>query len=287
MIILDGKNTAQKIVNNLKIELEKYPSKPRLDIILVGDDPASLQYDEMKQRKAAEIGINGEIHHLAQDSTTTQVISLVERLNNDNQVTAFMIQLPLPPQIDTSIVLNTIDPKKDADGLTSTNLGLLFQKKPEAIASATPLGVVKLLEEYNIDVSGKNTVIIGRSHFIGLPLLALLLGKNSTVTICHSYTKDLQNICKNADILITSAGKSKLITKDFVKNGAIVIDVGLSSDLESGKLVGDVDFEAVSQVASFITPVPGGVGPMTIAALISNTVEIFKKNNITTTKYEQ
>jgi len=279
MILLDGKNTAQKILENLKNEIQKNLIKSRLDIILVGDDKASLQYDEMKQKKALEIGIDGRIHHLPQNSTTAQVLNLVNELNNDNNVTAFMVQLPLPPQINTSEVLNNIDPKKDADGLTSINLGLLFQKDKEAIASATPLGVIKLLEEYKINIEGKNAIIIGRSHFIGLPLSALLLGKNATVTICHTHTKDLKNICKNADILITSAGKSKLITKDFVKNGAVVIDIGLSSDPESEKLVGDVDFEQVSKIAAFITPVPGGVGPMTIASLLINTVEIWKKQN--------
>jgi methylenetetrahydrofolate dehydrogenase (NADP+)/methenyltetrahydrofolate cyclohydrolase len=277
MIILDGKITAQKILDSLKLEIENLKLKPRLDIILVGDDPASRQYCEMKQKKASEIGINGEIHHLNQDSTTTDVLSLVEKLNQDNQVTAFMIQLPLPSQIATSKILNAIDPQKDADGLTAANLGLLFQKDPDAIASATPLGVVKILEAYDIDVSGKNTVIIGRSHFIGLPLSALLLGKNSTITICHTHTKNLQQICKNADILITSAGKSKLITKDFVKDGAVIIDVGLSSDSKTGKLIGDVDFDEVSKVAGFITPVPGGVGPMTIASLLDNTVKICKQ----------
>ena len=279
MQLLDGKIIAQKILDNLKLELEKYSNKPRLDIILVGDDVTSLQYDEMKQKTAAKIGINGEIHHLPQSSTTDEVLSIVEKLNNDDQVTAFMIQLPLPAQINTSEVLNAIDSKKDADGLTAFNLGLLFQKDKNAIASATALGVAKLLDGYNIDISGKNTVIIGRSHFIGLPLSALLLGKNSTITICHTYTKNLQNICKNADVLITCTGKHKLINKDFVKDGAVVIDIGLSPHPETGKLVGDVDFDQVSQVASFITPVPGGVGPMTIASLLANTVEIFKKQN--------
>lgn len=280
MTILDGKATAQKISDNLKLELEKYSKKAKLDIILVGDDPASLQYDQMKQKKAAEIGIDGEIHHLPQSSTTAEVIDLVKKLNNDDKVTAFMTQLPFPSQINTAEVLDNIDPKKDADGLTALNLGLLFQKKPQAIASATPFGVIKLLEEYNIDCSGKNAVIVGRSHFIGLPLSALLLGKNSTVTICHSHTQNLQEICKKADILVTSVGKSKLITKDFVKDGAIVIDVGLSPDPKTGKLIGDVDFEPVSKIASFITPVPGGVGPMTIASLLFNTVEILKKQNL-------
>lgn len=283
MQILDGKKLSEKILSDLKNELEKFSEKPTLDIILVGDDPASLQYDEMKQKRAKSIGIDGQIHHLPQDSTTQDVLKKIEELNQNKKVTAFMIQLPVPKQIDTPTILNAIDSKKDADGLTSINLGLLFQRNKNAIASATPLGVIELLKEYNIDLVGKNAVIIGRSPFIGLPLSALFLKENATVTICHSYTKNLKKICQKADILVTCVGRQNFITADFVKKNAIVIDIGLSPDSKTGKLVGDVDFKKVSKKCSFITPVPGGVGPMTIASLISNTVDIFKKryeNNI-------
>jgi methylenetetrahydrofolate dehydrogenase (NADP+) / methenyltetrahydrofolate cyclohydrolase len=277
MQILNGKNVSEKILSDLKNELEKFSKKPVLDIILVGDDPASLQYDEMKQKRAKSIGIDGQIHHLSKNSTTKDVLKKIEELNQNKKVTAFMIQLPVPKQIDTPTILNAIDPKKDADGLTSINLGLLFQRDKSAIASATPLGVIKLLREYNIDLVGKNAVIIGRSPFIGLPLSALFLRENATVTICHSYTKNLKKICQKADILVSCVGRQNFITKDFVKKNAVVIDIGLSPDQKTGKLVGDVDFKKVSKKSSFITPVPGGIGPMTIASLISNTVDIFKK----------
>jgi methylenetetrahydrofolate dehydrogenase (NADP+)/methenyltetrahydrofolate cyclohydrolase len=277
MIILDGKTLSQKLLLELKSKLDDNSSKPNLDIILVGDDPASRQYDEMKLKRANEIGIGGKINHLPQDSTTENVLDLVSQLNKDPNITAFMVQLPLPKQIDTSLVLNAIDPRKDADGLTSTNLGLLFQNDPKAIASATAIGVIKLIEGYNIDLVGKNAVIIGRSHFIGLPLSALFLSKDATVTICHSHTKNLKEICQKADILVSAVGKKNFITKDFVRQDSVVIDIGLSADPETGKLVGDVDFAEVSQVASHITPVPGGIGPMTIASLLSNTVNIFEK----------
>ena len=277
MILLDGKTTSEKILSELKNELSQSESKPVLDIVLVGDDPASLQYDEMKQKRAKDIGINGQIHHLPQASTTQDVLNLIHQLNQDSNITAFMVQLPLPSQINTSAILNTIDPQKDADGLTAANLGLLFQNDEQAIASATPIGVIKLLEEYKIDLVGKNAVIIGRSHFIGLPLSALFLNKNATVTICHSHTKNLKEICQNADILVSAVGQKNFISKDFIKNGSVVIDVGLSTDPDTGKLVGDIDFESVSQKAGFLTPVPGGIGPMTIASLLSNTVSIYKK----------
>lgn len=278
MKILDGKKISEKILSDLKNELEKFSEKPILDIILIGNDLASIQYVEMKQRRAKSIGIDGQIHHLSENSTTKDVLNKVNELNENKKVAAFMIQLPLPKQIDTSKVLNTIDPKKDADGLNATNLGLLFQKNSNAIVSATALGVLKLLKEYKIDFVGKNTVIIGRSPFIGLPLSALFLNENATVTVCHSYTKNLKEICQKADVLVTCVGRQNFITKDFVKDNEIVVDVGLSLNSETGKLVGDVDFEKVSKKCSFITPVPGGVGPMTIASLLSNTVDIFKKN---------
>lgn len=278
MQLLDGNKLSEKILSNLKIELDKFSDKPNLDIVLVGNDKASLQYVEMKQKRAKNIGINGQIHHLEENSTTQDVLDLISKLNKNPKVTAFMVQLPLPKQIDTSLVLNSIDPKKDTDGLTAANLGLLFQRDSKAIASATPLGVIKLLDEHNIEIDGKNAVIIGRSPFIGLPLSALLLGRNATVTICHSHTKNLKEVCQKADILVSAVGHKNFIAKNFVKKKAVVIDIGLSPDPETGKLVGDVDFKKVSKKASFITPVPGGVGPMTIASLLSNTVDIWKRN---------
>lgn len=274
MKIIDGVKLSQKILDDLKNEISKLNLKPNLDIILVGDDPSSLKYVELKNRKASQIGIGGQIHRLSQSSTTNEVVNLIEKLNQDSSVTALMVQLPLPSQIDTTQVLMAIDPLKDADGLSPINLGLLFQKQNIAIPSATSLGIMKLLEEYKIDLSGKNAVIIGRSPDVSLPLFAQLMDKNCTVTICHSFTKDLSQITSGADILISAIGKPNFLGREFVKEGAVVIDVGYASDPTTGKTTGDFNFNEVKDLASFITPVPGGVGPMTIASLFSNTVDI-------------
>lgn len=279
MILLDGKTTSQKIIDSLKNEIETLNLKPILDIIIVGHDPSSQKYVAMKQEKSQKIGILGTVHQLNQNSSTEEVLSLVQTLNQDQNVDSFMIQLPLPIQIDTEKVLSAIDPKKDADGLSPFNLGLLFQKKSPSILSATALGIIKLLEEYQIDINGKNAVIIGRSPEVSIPLFAALMSKNATVTICHTATKNLQQICSKADILISSIGKPNFFGPDFIKQGAIVIDVGFVFDSITGKIVGDFNFEKVAPQTSFITPVPGGVGPMTIASLLFNTVKICKNKN--------
>lgn len=278
MILLDGKTTSQKIIDSLKTEISNLNFIPTLDIIIVGNDSSSQKYVAMKQEKAQSIGIGGKIHQLNQDSTTQDVLSLIQTLNQDSKVNAFMVQLPLPSQIDTQKVLSSIDPKKDADGLSPFNLGLLFQKKSIGIPSATALGIIKLLEEYQIDIIGKNAVIIGRSPEVSIPLFALLMAKNATVTICHTKTQNLKEICQQSDILISSIGKPNFFGKDFVKEGAIIIDVGFIADPNTGKTTGDFDFEQVAPISSFITPVPGGVGPMTITSLLYNTVQIAKQN---------
>lgn len=276
MIILDGKTLSQKIMTSLKEEVSNLNVNPILDIIIVGDDLASLKYVSMKQDQASSIGIGGTVHHLAENSTTEDVLNLINQLNNDKNITAFMIQLPLPSQIDTPKVLSLIDPQKDADGLNPLNLGLLFQKDSQPIVSATALGIIKLLEEYKIDLSGKNTVIIGRSSEVAIPLLALFLSKNATTTICHSFTKNLKEICQQADILVSSIGKPRFFTSEYVKKDAIIIDVGFATDSDN-KVSGDFDFDQVAPISSFITPVPGGVGPMTITSLLYNTVQIAQK----------
>ena len=276
MIILDGKTLSEKILTNLSLEIRNLETKPTLDIIIVGNDPSSQKYVEMKQQKAESIGIGGTIHQLDQNSTTEDILSLVQNLNQNQKVNAFMVQLPLPPQIDTQKVLSQIDPKKDADGLSPFNLGLLFQKKPTGIASATALGIIKLLEEYKININGKNAVIIGRSSEVSIPLFALLMAKNATVTICHTSTQNLKEICANADILISSIGKPKFFGKDFIKQGVVIVDVGFVADPDTGKTTGDFDFDQVAPLSSFITPVPGGVGPMTVASLLFNTVQLAK-----------
>lgn len=277
MILLDGKTTSQKILNSLQQEIIQNNLSPNLDIILVGDDPSSLKYVELKQKKADSIGIGGKIHKLSQTSTTNEVLSLISQLNNDPSVTALMVQLPLPSQINTEQVLLSIKPSKDADGLNPINLALLFQKNSLGIPSATSLGIIKLLEEYNIDLSGKNAVIIGRSPDVSLPLFALLMARNATVTLCHSYTQNMAQITSLADILISSVGKPKFLGAEFVKKDAVVIDVGYATNPQTGKTSGDFDFENIKDLASYITPVPGGVGPMTVASLLFNTVDIAKK----------
>jgi methylenetetrahydrofolate dehydrogenase (NADP+)/methenyltetrahydrofolate cyclohydrolase len=276
MQILDGQTTSQKILTSLKNSVAELNFVPNLDIILVGDDPASVKYVEMKQKKAESIGIGGQIYRLDQNSTTQEVIELITKLNQTTETTGLMVQLPLPDQIDTSKVLLSIDPKKDADGLNPINLGLLFQKGQQGIAAATSLGIIKLLEEYKIDLEGKNAVIIGRSSEVSLPLFALLMDKNCTMTICHSHTQNLVDICHRADILISAIGKPKFFGKEYIKSGAVIIDVGFATDPVTGKTTGDFNFDQVSPISSFITPVPGGVGPMTVASLLSNLVEISK-----------
>jgi methylenetetrahydrofolate dehydrogenase (NADP+)/methenyltetrahydrofolate cyclohydrolase len=275
MTILDGKTLSEQILTSLKSEISDQKLSPTLDIILVGTDPASQKYVDMKQKVATDIGIGGQVHHLDQSASTAEVIDLINRLNQDKAVTGFMVQLPLPPQIDTQQVLSAIDPKKDADGLSPFNLGLIFQKQSTGIPAATALGITKILDHYHIDVSGKNAVIVGRSPDVAFPLFALLTARDATVTICHTQTKNLNNLCRQADILVSAIGKPKFFDKTFVKPGTVVIDVGFSRD-QNGKLSGDFDFNSVKDIASFITPVPGGVGPMTIASLLFNTVQIAK-----------
>jgi len=276
MQLLDGKTLSEKIITDLSLEIRNSKLDINLDIILVGDDPASVKYVELKNQKASEIGIGGQIYNLPANSITEDVIKLINQLNQDSNTTGLMVQLPLPENIDTQKVLMAINPTKDADGLSPTNLGLLFQKKSIGIASATALGIMKLLEEYKIDLDGKNAVIIGRSPEVSLPLFALLMAKNCTVTICHSFTQDLSRVCQNADILISAIGKPGFVGREFIKPNSVLIDVGFATDPVTGRVSGDFDFENVKDIAGFITPVPGGVGPMTIASLLYNTVQITK-----------
>lgn len=251
---------------DLKKQIDTVPTKPTLDIILVGNDPSSLKYVSLKQKRAKEIGVGGQIHRLPENADYGAISTLINKLNALSSVTGLMVQLPLPPHLDTPKILNLIDPHKDADGLTATNLGLLFQNSPQAIPSATAAGVLKLLEQYQIPTSGKNAVIINRHPHIGLPLSALLLSRDCTVTICHHLTENLPQICQTADILITAASQPNLITKQYIKAQAVIIDIA-----------GDVNFEEVAPLSSFITPPLGGVGPMTVASLLQNTANIFKK----------
>lgn len=273
-IILNGKELALKITDNLKKEVEKLSKKPKLAVILVGDNPASQIYVRNKNIKAKNIGFEPLVINLPADSPDENILEHIYILNEDDNVNAILIQLPLPEHLNKQRILEAIDPIKDVDGFTSYNFGrLALGYKPYAIA-CTPKGVIRLLEEYNIDIEGKNVLIIGRSNIVGKPLSFLFQQKNATVTIAHSRTKDLKSVAKQADILVCALGKPKYITADFVKKDAVIVDVGISRTNEG--ISGDADFEEVKSIASYITPVPGGIGPMTIAMLMENTLELYK-----------
>ena len=281
MEILDGKYTSSVMLQNLKTEIQKYLQEgkraPRIDIMLVGDDYASQMYVSMKEKKALDLRILVNIHTFDKDISQAQLIKLIKELNNENEVDGIMVQLPMPEHINESEVLESILPSKDVDGLTSTNLGKLFKNDSSAIPPATAKGVIKLLDNYDVQIEGKRAVVIGRGDISGLPIAAMLQNRNATVTICHSHTQELKDICKDADILVSSIGRAEYINSEYVKNGSVVIDVGTNRNSE-GKLVGDVDFNSVKDIAGYITPVPGGVGPMTIACLFDNLIEMYKRN---------
>jgi len=281
MILLDGKAVSQKILKSLKSQIDGYidigSRVPRLDIIIVGDDYASKKYVSMKEKKALELGIKAVVHEFEASTQENEITQLIEKLNSDSRVDGLMVQLPLPKDFNTEEILERISPQKDVDGLTSSNLGKLFKNNEEAIAPATAKGVLKLLEEYEIAIDGMDAVVVGRSEIVGLPTAAMLQNGNATVTICHSHTKNLKDITKNADILVVGIGKAEYIDKSYIKEGAVVVDIGTNLNQE-GKLVGDVKFGSVKKIAGYITPVPGGIGPMTIASLLLNLFEIYEKN---------
>jgi methylenetetrahydrofolate dehydrogenase (NADP+)/methenyltetrahydrofolate cyclohydrolase len=282
MKILDGKRTSQKILDEISHKVERIAldgqKAPRLDLILVGDDFASVKYVQIKEQKAEELGIDCQTHRLKEDSTTDEVVNLVKTLNAFNEVDGFMVQLPLPDHIDTNAVLESIEPRKDVDGLTSVNLGRLFQNDPKAIPPATALGIMKLLDEYKIDIFGKRVVILGASNIVGVPLEAILLRRDATVTVCNSKTANISEIAKTADILVSATGVPLLVNSEFLKKGVVVIDVGSNKHPKTGRLVGDVDWEDIQGIPSYITPVPGGVGPMTVASLMLNLMNCYEQN---------
>lgn len=275
MTLIDGKAVAASIRSELAIRSEKfeaiYGRRPGLAVILVGNDPASQVYVRNKIKGCQEAGIRSFSHHLSEDAAQEQVISLVKSLANDDAVDGILVQLPLPKHLNVDQILRTIPAKKDADGFSEMNMGLLAQNRKGTVA-CTPLGIMELLKRYEIPVRGKNAVVVGRSNIVGRPMALLLLNADATVTVCHSRTQNLREECARADILIAAVGRAKLIKADMVKEGAVVIDVGMNRD-EKGNLCGDVDFDAVIDKVSFITPVPGGVGPMTIAMLLRNTCD--------------
>lgn len=272
--LIDGKKLAKEIREDLKIKSEELKEKginPRLAVIMVGDDKASQVYVKNKSKVCDEIGIEFEEHLLSSDIEQSTLIELIEKLNQDKNVHGILLQSPIPNHLDINEAFRTISPKKDVDGFNPLNVGKLSLNQ-DTFVSCTPYGIMKMFEAYNIDLTGKNVTIIGRSNIVGKPLIQCCLNKNATVTICHSKTKDLKYHTQNADIVIAAIGKSKFVTADMIKQDAVVIDVGINRG-EDGKLTGDVDFESVKEKASYITPVPGGVGPMTIAMLMNNVIK--------------
>ncbi|MDO8841986.1 bifunctional methylenetetrahydrofolate dehydrogenase/methenyltetrahydrofolate cyclohydrolase FolD [Methanocalculus sp.] len=268
-MILDGKKTSEKRLELLKEKIDESGLYPRLATVLVGEDPASQLYVRMKHRACERVGIGSIAIDLPATATTQDVIEAVNRLNHDNMISGILVQLPLPPQVDTHAVIEAVAPEKDVDGFHPVSLGRLFSGTP-VFSPCTPLGVMTILAEYGINPAGKRVVVIGRSIEVGRPMAALLINADATVTIAHSKTVDLRSITSHAEILIAAVGRARFVTADMVSEGAVVIDVGTNYD-EEGKLCGDVDFAGVEPKAAAITPVPGGVGPMTIATLMENT----------------
>jgi len=268
-MILDGKAVSEKRLEILKEEIEESRLYPRLATVIVGEDPASQMYVRMKHRACERVGIGSVGIELPEDASTERVLEAVARLNNDPDINGILVQLPLPPQVDTTRVIDAVAPEKDVDGFHPCSLGRLLAGTP-VFVPCTPQGIMTILEEYDIPIAGKRAVVVGRSIDVGRPMAALLLNADATVTICHSKTENLAEEMRRADILVSAVGKAKFVGPAMVKEGATVIDVGINTD-EQGKLCGDVNFEAVRERAGAITPVPGGVGPMTIATLMENT----------------
>ena len=273
MYIMDGKETSRELKEALKMQVKELPSKPKLFVILVGDDPASKIYVASKEKACKACGIEALTLCLPADVSQKEVIDEIEKANKDKSINAILVHLPLPDHINEKDVIAAIDPMKDVDGLTSANQGKLFMGQ-NGLVPCTPKGVMHLFEKYNVDLTGKNALVIGRSLLVGKPLAILMLNKNATVTIAHSKTKNLKELCLGMDVIVSAVGKPKTITADMVKEGAIIVDVGINRI--HGTIVGDVDYLNVSPKCARITPVPGGVGPMTIACLLENVVECYK-----------
>ena len=277
MTIIDGKAVSAAVKDEVKNEVEqlkKSGSVPCLAVVLVGNDPASKVYVGNKKKACEYCGIKSLEYLLDENTTEEELVSLINVLNNDSAVNGILVQLPLPKHINEEHIINSIVPSKDVDAFHPVNVGKIMIGNPDFLP-CTPAGVMEMLKKYNIETCGKDCVIIGRSNIVGKPMAMLMLAANATVTVCHSKTANIKEKCKNADIIIAAVGKAGFVTADMVKDGAVVIDVGINRNSE-GKLCGDVDFESVSQKASYITPVPGGVGPKTIATLMKNTLAAFK-----------
>ena len=278
--IMDGKALSLKLKEQMKqriAQLKQQGINPKLVVVLVGDNSASQVYVRNKHKSCGEVGIESEVITMPEQTTPQELLEVVERLNQDETVDGILVQLPLPKQIDEKTVLRSILPEKDVDGFHPVNVGLL-SIGDECFAPATPSGIIAMFQEYGIDIAGKNCVVIGRSNIVGKPMAALLLKNNATVTICHSKTEDLASYTRRADVVIVATGRRHTLTAEMVKEGAVVVDVGMNRN-EQGKLCGDVDYEEVKEKASFITPVPGGVGPMTITELLENTIQAAQRHH--------
>ncbi len=278
MQLIDGKSLSKKVQSSVKAEVEKLKQEknivPGLAVIIVGDDPASHAYVSMKEKACKAVGFYSIAHKMPESITQDEIIQIIIMMNNNPHIHGILVQLPLPNHIDTDKILEVIDPKKDVDGFHAYNVGRMVTNLDSFVA-CTPLGVMEMFKEYNIELEGKDVVVVGASNIVGKPMASLLLNQNATVTVTHIYTKDLASYTKEADIVIVGVGVPNLIKEDMVKDGAIIIDIGINR-LADGSLVGDVDFKNVSKKCSYITPVPGGVGPMTIAMLLSNTLKATK-----------
>ena len=278
--IMDGKALSLKLKEQMKqriAQLKQQGINPKLVVVRVGDNSASQVYVRNKHKSCGEVGIESEVITMPEQTTQQELLEVVERLNQDETVDGILVQLPLPKQIDEKTVLRSILPEKDVDGFHPVNVGLL-SIGDECFAPATPSGIIAMFQEYGIDIAGKNCVVIGRSNIVGKPMAALLLKNNATVTICHSKTEDLASYTRRADVVIVATGRRHTLTAEMVKEGAVVVDVGMNRN-EQGKLCGDVDYEEVKEKASFITPVPGGVGPMTITELLENTIQAAQRHH--------
>ncbi len=276
-VLLDGKMLSAKFREQLKIETENLKNKtgktPGIAVILAGNDAASNVYVNSKEKAASDTGFYSVVERVSENVTTSDILKLVDKYNNDDKIHGILVQLPLPNSCDEKTILRAIKPEKDVDGFHPYNVGLLNIGE-DCLMPCTPFGIINMIHDYNISISGKNAVVVGRSNIVGKPIAAMLIKENATVTICHSKTQDLAKVCAGADILVAAIGKPKFITENYIKDGAVVIDVGINR--VDGKLCGDVDFENVKNKCSYITPVPGGVGPMTITTLMQNTLKAFK-----------
>ena len=277
-MIISGKELALSLKQEMALEVATFPEKygrvPHLVVILVGEDPGSVSYVTGKAKASAEVGVKNTTIRKSDDISEEELLAIIDELNEDDEVDGILVQLPLPKHIDSDKVIAAIKAEKDVDGFHPTNVANLWLKKP-CVLPCTPKGIIKLLKRANVEIAGKEVVVVGRSNIVGLPVSKLLLNENATVTVAHSRTKDLGEVTRRADILVVAIGRPKFVTADMVKEGAVVIDVGVNRDPETKQLCGDVDFVAIEPKASAITPVPGGVGPMTITCLMENTIECF------------